>query len=86
MLGHQGGGQRLVAAADGDFKQGAGHGVALRRTVASSRQGSRVTVRIAGQRVVRGFPYESSGSSVSSRPCCIPDSVAVERVEAPVLV
>ena len=38
-----------------------------------------------GVGVVRGSPYRSSGSRVSSRPCCMANSVAVERVEAPVL-
>jgi hypothetical protein len=34
---------------------------------------------------VRGFPYRSNTCVVSNRPCCIANSVAVERVEAPVL-
>jgi hypothetical protein len=43
------------------------------------------TVRSKRPGVVRGSPYRSSGSRVSSRPCCIANSVAVDRVEAPVL-
>lgn len=53
---------------------------------AKKLEGSRVrTVRMAGRLVVRGFTYRSSGSRVPSNPCCNANSVAVDRVLAPVL-
>jgi hypothetical protein len=39
---------------------------------------------MAASGVVRGSPYKSTGLRVSSRPCCMANSVAVDRVEAPV--
>ena len=42
-------------------------------------------IRLRLGRVVRGFPYKSRGSSVSSRPRCMANKVAVERVDAPIL-
>ena len=43
------------------------------------------TVRMATSSVVRGFPYRSKASRLSSKPCCMANSVAVDRVEAPIL-
>jgi hypothetical protein len=45
---------------------------------------SMVKVRIPFGWIIRCSPYKSRGSSESRRPFCIANSVAVDRVEAPI--
>ena len=45
---------------------------------------SKVNVRSGRSAVVRCSPYRSSGVNESSRPFCMANNVAVDRVEAPI--